>query len=117
LAACKGKPKRSSASVHPTAGRTATFIGNNDAGEVNASFVSLLASCQLHGIEPWGYLRDLFCLVPSWPSRRILELAPVCWRQTVERAEVRERLANDIFRWASLNQPRPAGTSPLASVG
>jgi hypothetical protein len=25
------------------------------------SIASLLASCQLHGIEPWGYLRDVFC--------------------------------------------------------
>jgi hypothetical protein len=28
------------------------FIGNDDAGEVNATFVSLLASCVLHEIEP-----------------------------------------------------------------
>ena len=40
-------------------------MGNDDAGEVNAAFVSLLASCQLHGIEPWSYLRDLFCLMPG----------------------------------------------------
>jgi hypothetical protein len=52
------------------------FIGNDDAGEVNACFASLLASCQLHGIEPWGYLRDLFCVLPSWPARRVLQLAP-----------------------------------------
>ena len=53
------------------------FVGNDDAGEVNAAFVSLLASCQMHGIEPWSYLRDLFCLMPSWPRSRVLELAPV----------------------------------------
>ena len=34
------------------------FIGNDDAGEINTVFVSLLASCQLHGLEPWSYLRD-----------------------------------------------------------
>ena len=62
------------------------FVGNDDAGAVNAAFVSLLASCQLHGIEPWSYLRDLLCLIPSWPQSRVLELAPACWRQTVERA-------------------------------
>lgn len=67
----------------------------------DASFVSLLASCRLHDIEPWGYLRDLFCLLPSWPRRHVLELAPVSWRQTVERAEVQQRLAGDIFRRAS----------------
>ena len=60
------------------------FVGNDDAAEVNATFVSLLASCQLHDIEPWAYLRDLFCLLPSWPARRVLELAPVNWKQTLE---------------------------------
>ena len=48
------------------------FVGNDDAGEVNAAFVSKLASCQLHEIEPWNYLRDLFCLMPSWPRSRVL---------------------------------------------
>jgi len=42
------------------------FVGTDDAAEVNAAFVSLLASCQLHDIETWAYLRDLFCLLPSW---------------------------------------------------
>jgi hypothetical protein len=66
--------------------------------------VSLLASCQLHGIEPWGYLRDLSCLLPSWSSRRVLELAPVLWRQTLEQPEVQQRLDGNIFRRASLPQ-------------
>ena len=53
-------------------------------GEVNATFVSLIASCQLHGIEPWAYLRDLFCLLPSWPQRRVLDLSPAFWKKTLE---------------------------------
>src|SRR5438105_4234257 len=57
---------------------------NDDAGGVNATFVSLLASCQLHGIEPWSYLRDLLVLLPEWPVQRVLELAPVNWNQTLE---------------------------------
>ncbi len=40
--------------------------------EVNAVFVSLLASCSLHKIEPFAYMRDLLCLVPRWPSHRVL---------------------------------------------
>jgi transposase len=43
---------------------------------VNAAFVSLLASCSLHEIEPLGYMRDLLCLLPRWPHQRVLELAP-----------------------------------------
>jgi transposase len=79
------------------------FVGNDDAGEVNAAFASLLASCQLQGLEPWAYLRDLFCLLPSWPARRVLELAPVLWRRTAEEAEVQRRLDIDIFRFVTLS--------------
>jgi transposase len=78
------------------------FVGNDDAGEVNAVFVSLLASCQLHSIEPWSYLRDLFCLIPSWPQRRVLELSPASWRQTIAQPETQRRLDTNIYRRASL---------------
>jgi hypothetical protein len=90
------------------------FIGNDDAGEVNACFASLLASCQVHGIEPWGYLRDLFCLLPSWPARRTLELAPASWRRTVEQPDVQRQLADDIFRRVTLRQPESLAESAIA---
>jgi hypothetical protein len=31
-----------------------------------------------------AYLRDLFCLLPSWPRSRVLELAPSSWKQTLQ---------------------------------
>ena len=79
------------------------FVGSDDAGEVNTTFVTLLASCQLHGIEPWNYLRDLFCLLPSWPHRRVLDLAPALWKKTVEDQDAQQRLAANIFRQATLD--------------
>jgi transposase len=78
------------------------FVGSDDAAEVNAAFVSLLASCQLHDIEPWAYLRDLFCLLPSWPVRRVLELAPTNWKQTLENQDAQQRLGANVFRQATL---------------
>jgi hypothetical protein len=78
------------------------FVVNDDAAEVNAAFVSLLASCQLHGIEPWAYLRDLFCLLPSWPIRRVLELAPVNWKQSLENQDAQQALGANVFRQATL---------------
>jgi hypothetical protein len=78
------------------------FVGSDDAAEVNAAFVSLLASCQLHDIEPWAYLRDLFCLLPSWPVRRVLELAPLNWKQTLKDEDTQQRLDANIFRRATL---------------
>jgi transposase len=78
------------------------FVGSDDAAAVNAAFVSLLASCQLHDVEPWTYLRDLFCLLPGWPVRRVLELAPVNWKKTLENEDAQQRLAANIFRRATL---------------
>ena len=78
------------------------FVGNDDAGEVNATFVTLLASCEMHGIEPWAYLRDLFCLLPSWPKSRVLELSPARWRETLQDERTQQRLAADVFRQLSL---------------
>jgi hypothetical protein len=40
----------------------------------NAVFTTLLASCRMLRVEPWSYLRDILCLLPRWPSHRILEL-------------------------------------------
>lgn len=78
------------------------FVGNDDAAEINAAFVSLLASCQLHEIEPYAYLRDIFCLLPSWPPRRVLELAPLNWKQTLQDKDTQQRLAANNFRRAAL---------------
>ena len=78
------------------------FVGNDDAGEVNATFVSLLASCQLHGIEPLGYMRDLLCLLPSWQNSRVLDLAPANWNKTLEQKDTQQRLAGNIYRRVSL---------------
>jgi len=78
------------------------FLGSDEAGNVNASFVSLLASCQLHGIEPWAYLRDLLCLLPRWPQHRVLELAPAQWNKTLQQQDTQQRLAANVFRRVTL---------------
>jgi len=83
------------------------FLGSDDAGDVNATFVSLLASCQLHRHEPWAYLRDLFCLLPSWPQKRVLELAPAYWAQTLAQPDVQKRLAENVYRQATLGPLAP----------
>jgi transposase len=77
--------------------RNWTFLGNDAGGVVNTSFVSLLASCKLRGIEPWG-----FCLIGDWKAHRVLELAPAYWRKTLEQPETQQRLAANPFRNVSL---------------
>ncbi|HEY4824860.1 MAG TPA: transposase domain-containing protein, partial [Solirubrobacteraceae bacterium] len=49
------------------------------------TFVSLIASCALHGLNSEQYLRDLFRVLPSWPRSRVLELAPKFWKNTRDR--------------------------------
>jgi transposase len=78
------------------------FVGNDDAGQVNATFVTLIASCEMHGLEPWAYLRDLFCLLPEWPRHRVLELSPARWAETLEDEHTQQRLAADVFRQITL---------------
>ena len=82
----------------PASARLAQF----NKPRVNTIFVSLLASCQLHGIDPWAYLRDLFCLLRMWPPDRILELAPAFWKQTIQQQDTQQRLAANVFRTVTL---------------
>ena len=81
------------------------FVGSEDGGEINALFVTLLASCQLHGLEPWRYLLDLLCLLPRWPKSRVLELAPVHWNKTLEQDETQRLLDANIYRRIALEMP------------
>jgi hypothetical protein len=81
------------------------FVGSDEAAEVNTTFVSLLASAKLHALEPWSYLRDLLCLLPCWPHRRVLELAPASWAQTLATPEAQARLTANTFRPLTLRVP------------
>ncbi|PCC72501.1 Transposase [Nannocystis exedens] len=83
------------------------FLGSDEGARTNTLFVSLLASCQLHGIEPWAYLRDLFCVLPSWPKSRVLELAPASWKQTRQHEDAQQRLAANVFRAITLADHAP----------
>ncbi len=62
---------------HITVGRRNwLFFGSDVHATAAANLFSLIASCQLHGIEPETYLRDLIRVLPHWPRDRYLELAP-----------------------------------------
>jgi len=78
------------------------FVGSEDGARANTAFVSLLASCAMHQIEPWAYLRDLFCLLPRWPVHRVLELAPAYWQSTVADPAVQQQLDANLFRRVTL---------------
>lgn len=73
------------------------FIGSDDGAEVNTTFSTLIASCHLHDIEPEAYLREVMCLLPDWPKRRVLELAPCNWKQTRQKPEAQQLLADNLW--------------------
>lgn len=68
------------------------FCGSDEAAHWNTTIVSLIASCELHELEPWAYLRDVLTLLPTWPQQAALELAPKYWAQTRARSDVAARL-------------------------
>jgi hypothetical protein len=67
------------------------FIGNDDAGDVNASFASLLASCQLHRIEPWAYLLPASEFSGAARSRAVSSVVATNHRAAGRRAKARRR--------------------------
>jgi len=70
------------------------YCGSDDGAHWNATAVSLIASCQLHDIEPWAYLRDVLTLLPSWPAKRVLALAPKYWKESRQQPDTQQRLAS-----------------------
>ncbi|MBK7974105.1 MAG: transposase domain-containing protein [Deltaproteobacteria bacterium] len=62
-------------------GRKNWLFAGSDAGAQRAAIAySVLATCQLQGVEPWSYLRDVLAKIAAgWPARRIDELLPAPW--------------------------------------
>lgn len=58
------------------------FFGSDDHAHAAANLFSLIASCQLHRLDPETYLAEIFRVLPYWPRPRYLELAPKYWALT-----------------------------------
>ena len=80
------------------------FLGSDQGAKANTTFVSLIASCKLMGVEPSAYLRDLLCIIQDWPARRVLELAPAYWNETRDQEEAQRLLAANPFRQIVLDR-------------
>ena len=63
------------------------FVGSDDHGQAAGNLLSLIASARLHRLDPEAYLRDLFRVLPHWPSDRYLELCPRDWTATRARLD------------------------------
>jgi transposase len=58
------------------------FFGSDDHASAAANLLSLIASCELHRLDPETYLAEIIHLLPYWPRDRYLELAPKYWAAT-----------------------------------
>jgi len=56
------------------------FAGSDQGAERAAVIYTVFGTCRLHGIDPWGYVRDVFeKLAAGWRQNRIAELLPPTW--------------------------------------
>ena len=56
------------------------FVGNPETGNNLAGLYSLIATCDLHNVDPIEYLRDVLIRVDTHPAAAIDELLPHRWR-------------------------------------
>jgi transposase len=66
------------------------FFGSDDHASAAANLLSLVASCELHRLDPETYLAEITHLLPYWPRDRYLELAPKYWAATRARIPAAE---------------------------
>jgi len=56
------------------------------------ALTSLIASCELLGIDPELYLQEILTVAPTYPTRAVLDLAPKNWVKTRQRLIAEGRL-------------------------
>ncbi len=66
-------------SIRPvTPGRkTYLFAGSHEAAKRSGMLYSLFGTCKLHGIDPYGWLKNILQKIPSHPINRIQDLLPI----------------------------------------
>ena len=66
---------------HVVVGRcTWKFAGSDSGGKSAAIIYSLVATCKIHGIDPFAYFRDVLEHLPSHPINQIQDLLPHNWK-------------------------------------
>jgi transposase len=58
------------------------FVGHDVAGDNLAALQTIVATCRLHGVNPYDYIRDVLIRVQSHPASRLDELLPFNWKSS-----------------------------------
>lgn len=61
------------------------FHNDPEHAQSACTLASLIASAELHGLDPELYLQEVLTVLPAYPVRRVLELSPENWLATRER--------------------------------
>jgi transposase len=69
------------------------FAGSEGGAERACVIYSLLASCKLHSVNAFDYLRDVLTRVGSHPARDVLALSPKAWKQALQNVEASQPTA------------------------
>jgi transposase len=56
------------------------FAGSHDAAQNAAIIYSLFATCKLHEVSAYDWLKHIITVMPTHPSSRINELLPQNWK-------------------------------------
>jgi transposase len=56
------------------------FFGSDQGGRTAAVLTSFITTCKRLGNDPFGYLRDIFERISTYPRNRLAELLPDQWR-------------------------------------
>lgn len=59
------------------------FAGSHDAAQKAAIIYSLFATCRLHNVNPYDWLKYVLTVIPTFPSSRISELLPQNWKREI----------------------------------
>jgi len=59
------------------------FAGSHDAAQNAAIMYSLLATCKLHEVNAYDWLKYVLTVMPTFPASRIKELLPQNWKGSI----------------------------------
>jgi hypothetical protein len=68
------------------------FHGSDEHARRACAISSLIASCEMHGLDPELYLQEILTVAPSYPLTEILDLSPKNWVATRKRLIAEGRL-------------------------
>ena len=61
------------------------FHSSDEHADRACAVFSLIASCEMHGLDPELYLQEILTVGPNYPVRDILDLSPKNWVATRQR--------------------------------